>query len=82
MPHGLVARTRFLGLNRGRSDCKKALCAATKCMIGVVVIVALITGILFTVLGKSDVPVTDFEVRAMTTDWGGLFLVTTVLRKV
>ena len=51
-------------------------------MIGVVVIVALITGILFTVLGKSDVPVTDFEVRAMTTDWGGLFLVTTVLRKV
>eukprot|EP00752_Nemacystus_decipiens_P006149 g5547.t1 len=45
----------------GRNDCKKALCAATKYMVGVVVIVALIAGILFTVLGQSDVPVRDFE---------------------
>ena len=36
-------------------------------MIGVVVIVALIAGILFAVLGQSDVPVKDFEVRAVTT---------------
>lgn len=54
--------TRFLG-TRGRNDCKKALCAATKYMIGVVVIVALVAGILFAVLGQSDVPVKSFEVR-------------------
>lgn len=53
---------------RGRNDCKKALCAATKYMIGVVVIVALIAGILFAVLGQSDVPVKDFEVRSTRTD--------------
>lgn len=48
---------------RGRNDCKKALCAATKYMVGVVVIVALIAGILFALLGESDVPVKDFEVN-------------------
>lgn len=48
---------------RGRNDCKKALCAATKYMVGVVVIVALVSGILFALLGQSDVPVRDFEVR-------------------
>ncbi|CAM9476919.1 unnamed protein product [Ectocarpus sp. 13 AM-2016] len=45
----------------GRNDCKKALCSATKYMVGVVVIVALVSGILFVVLGQSDVPVRDFE---------------------
>ncbi|CAM9672351.1 unnamed protein product, partial [Ectocarpus fasciculatus] len=45
----------------GRNDCKKALCAATKYMVGVVVIVALVAGILFALLGQSDVPVRDFE---------------------
>ncbi|CAM9758325.1 unnamed protein product [Scytosiphon promiscuus] len=45
----------------GRNDFKKACAAATKYMIGVVIIVALTSGILFVVLGKSDVPVTDFE---------------------
>ncbi|CAM9149336.1 unnamed protein product [Pylaiella littoralis] len=45
----------------GRNDCKKALCAATKYMIGVVIIVALVFGILFVVLGQSDIPVKDYE---------------------
>lgn len=49
--------------NSGRYDCKKALCAATKYMLAVVVIVALITGILYALLGESDVPVRDYEVR-------------------
>lgn len=48
---------------RGRNDCKKALCAATKYMVAIAVIVALIFGILFAVLGQSDVPVKDYEVK-------------------
>lgn len=50
------------GRRRGRNDFKKAFCAATKYMIGVVIIVALVSGILFVLLGQSDVPVRDFEV--------------------
>lgn len=52
-----------IGTSRGRNDCKKALCAATKYMVAVVVIVALVSGILFAVLGQSDVPVKNYEVR-------------------
>lgn len=57
-----VCAKRVLGKGSGRNDCKKALCAATKYMVAVVAIVALVTGILFAVLGKSDVPVKDHEV--------------------
>lgn len=73
LPHVRTILGTISGANttRGRNDCKKALCAATKYMIGVVVIVALIAGILFTLLGQSDVPVKDFEVRATRTSTSG-----------
>lgn len=53
----------MLSSGRGRNDCKKALCAATKYMVVVAIVVALVTGILYLILGKSDIPVKDFEVR-------------------
>lgn len=59
----MLWKSCLLPTTRGRNDCKKALCAATKYMVGVVFIVALVSGILFVVLGQSDVPVKDFEVR-------------------
>eukprot|EP00904_Undaria_pinnatifida_P004534 jgi/Undpi1/14081/HiC_scaffold_9.g03732.m1 len=45
----------------GRNDCKKALCAASKYMIVVTIVVALVAGILYLILGQSDIPVKDFE---------------------
>lgn len=45
----------------GQNDCKKAFCSASKYMVFVFIIVALITGILFAVLGQSDVPVKDYN---------------------
>lgn len=46
----------------GRHDCKKALCAASKYMVAVACIVALVTGILYAFLGKAEVPVENYEV--------------------
>lgn len=54
-------------LGRGRNDCKKALCASTKYMVAIAVIVALVFGILFAVLGQSDIPVKEFEVKNTST---------------
>ena len=53
----------MLSTGRGRNDCKKALCAATKYMVVVAIVVALVSGILYLILGQSDIPVKDFEVR-------------------